>query len=94
MSSNTEKAMELARMVAARHQEFQRCVADSVSFALCEASLRKSEEALARHIEAMQRDCRTCAEFDGCRKVEPWHIRCKNHNQWQPVEFVQLTREE
>ena len=78
MSSNTEKAMELAKEAAANYGDR---FYEGDTFAKLRA-----------HIEAMQRDCRTCAEFDGCRKVEPWHIRCKNHDQWQAVEFKQLTR--
>ena len=50
------------------------------------------------HIEAMQRDCRTCGHlFVGkfCKAQEMNNgNNCTNHNQWTPVEFKQLTRSE
>ena len=52
------------------------------------------------HIEATQKDCRTCGHY---RPI--WDVAhncvvlgvgqdCTNHDKWTPVEFKQLTRSE
>lgn len=50
------------------------------------------------HIEAMQRDCRTCGHLmhfgdmtGGAKCIQE---TCTNHNQWTPGKFKQLTRGE
>ena len=54
------------------------------------------------HIEAMQRDCRTCKhirfstyEFEMvCRHNALAEEKCTNHDKYRPAEFKQLTRSE
>jgi len=87
--SQTDKAMELADDYASW------CEAKSEGHPATD----EAREALRAHIEAMQRDCRTCihAQFSQdaydylkCRLVD-----CTNHDKYQPMlEFKQLTRSE
>ena len=60
------------------------------------------DRAQRAHIEAMQRDCRTCDfivyDFGAEQGVEcSFHggaTKCVNHSCWTPFKFKQLTRSE